>query len=108
MGKTIQCVDNINNDNLYYEIVLENRIGRFSVTEALLTASLATIQKLVFNKTFIVRAERLYSSGGSIEYVAFSELFEKRPLNQVIPEYQFIFKTANDGNVMLDKVEEIK
>lgn len=73
----------MNNDSFKY-LLDENRIGKFYIhTSHLFKAS--TLQAL--RDCFIVKAERGFRSGDTVEYDAFSQNFGQCPVGCETPQY---------------------
>ena len=79
---------------------MNNRVGKFKMSHRLLRADLDNI-RWVLSHFVIVRAESLYYDD-TIEYVAYSELFDEIPEGEIIPEYEIII--GEDKSVRAEKL----
>ena len=82
-------------------LVMQNRIGKFRITDALFEISLGEIMKTIFPRVFITRAEHLYDRR-EMEYVGYCDLFEPNDFGSRAPEYQFIFHKQPDETILID------
>ena len=82
-------------------LVIQNRIGKFSISDALIEQSLGEIMKTIFTRVFITRAEHLYNRR-EIEYVGYCDLFVPNKAGCRAPEYQFTFHKQLDGTLLID------
>lgn len=82
-------------------LVMQNRIGKFTITDALFEISLGEIMKTIFPRVFIIRAEHLYDRR-EMEYIGYCDLFEQNDFGCRAPEYQFIFHKQPDETILID------
>ncbi len=73
----------------------DNRIGMFRLDLRVIERE-PEITKKIMGKTIIYRAEYLLVYN-AIEYIAYSDLFEKMPKGSHAPEYKFIIE---DGKIV--------
>ena len=88
-------------DGQFDLLVVQNRIGKFTITDALFETSLGEIMKTIFPRVFIIRAEHLYYCG-AVEYIGYCDLFEPNKPGYLTPEYQFIFDRQPDKTILVD------
>ena len=81
-------------------LVMQNRIGKFRVTDALVQFGLGELMSKVFSKVFIARAEHL-GYMPCTEYVGYSELFKPLELGDEPLDYVFEAKKEEDGRITI-------
>lgn len=84
----------------------ERRLGRFRVSRTLLDKNWRLLKPLFENVVPVYVENRFHED--SMEYVAYSELFEVVPEGIRIPEYEFVFGKKKDGTVSILRVEKIQ
>ena len=79
-------------------VVKENRIGRFTVAKPMIEEMPDKLLRSFFGRFVIVRAEFIYNSQ-TFDYVAYSEYFDKRRINEIIPLYD-LHLTQKNGQII--------
>lgn len=81
-------------------LVMQNRIGKFRITDALIELSLKEIMNKIFSRVFIVKAEHLYDQR-TMEYTGYCDLFEPQEFGYYASEYSFEFSKQPDGTILV-------
>lgn len=87
-------------DGQFDLLVMQNRIGKFRVTDHLVEFGLGELMSNIFSKVFIVRAEHL-AYMQCTEYVGYSELFKPQQRGNEPEDYVFEAKKEEDGNITI-------
>lgn len=87
-------------DGQFDLLVMQNRIGKFRITDHIAEFGLGELMSKVFSKVFIVRAEHL-SYAECTEYVGYSELFKPQQQGSELEDYIFEAKKEEDGSITI-------
>lgn len=81
-------------------LVIQNRIGKFRISDHIAEFGLSELLTNVFAKVFIVRAEHLPYVQAT-EYVGYSELFKPQQQASEPEDYVFEAKKEEDGTITI-------
>ena len=79
-------------------VVKQNRIGRFTVSKAMIEEAPDKLLRSFFGRFIIARAEFIYHSS-TFDYIAYSEYFNKCNPQQKIPLYDLTI-TEKKGQII--------
>ncbi len=88
----------------FKQLVMQNRIGKFRISDPLIEQGLANIMDKLLAKVFIVKAEHISQQ---MEYIGYHELFEAQQEGSMPIEYEFVFEKQENGTAKLKEVKKL-